>query len=241
MTSSSYNAKDAYDKEIASTYEKDRVVEPIWDKEQVFVRDFLKTVLPSSTILDLPVGTGRFLPYYAEFDQNVIGLDISENMLDEAKEKIGLFKNATQVKLGPGDITQLPLEGLSIDYSICWRLFHLLPEPVLATGIKELCRVTRKQILVQTFNVKPGEGVLSKIKNGVKPIVNAFMSVVAVLKGKSKEPWSHIQSYENNEDLILKKFRENHFELKKKDVIDFYKGQPVNVYLFERNNNGDHV
>jgi ubiquinone/menaquinone biosynthesis C-methylase UbiE len=230
MDQTKHDASFAYDQKIASSYEKDRVIEPIWTKEQDFVENFIANISSEERILDIPVGTGRFFPFYAKAGVSVIGLDISENMLAEAAGKLVLFEKKERIHLAVDNITQLKLADASIDISICWRLFHLLPETTLVQAIGELSRVTKKQILIQTFGVKERH-YLSTLKQAVKPFTKFLRSKN---RGEEKEPWCHIQSYEHDEKVIIQNFRAHDFHLKQKTLLDQYKGIPVNIYLFEK-------
>jgi ubiquinone/menaquinone biosynthesis C-methylase UbiE len=194
------------------------------------VEGFVNSLPSKQCFLDIPVGTGRFFPFYAKAGVEVIGIDISENMLSEAAEKLEVFEKKEKVSLLIDNITQLKLSDLSVDVSICWRLFHLLPEENLIKAAGELSRVTRKQILVQTFGVKEAH-FLSHFKQVARPIINLLHNKNVA---QENEPWCHIQSYEHNEKLILGSFKRHNFFLKQKTLLDTYKNTPVNIYLFER-------
>jgi len=56
-----------------------------WRREQEVVASFLKELPRGAIILDVPVGTGRFIPCYRETALRWYGLDISRDMLREAK------------------------------------------------------------------------------------------------------------------------------------------------------------
>jgi ubiquinone/menaquinone biosynthesis C-methylase UbiE len=229
MDNTKHDASFAYNQKIASSYEKDRVVEPIWAKEQDYVGNFINNVSSGQQLLDIPVGTGRFFSFYAKAGINVTGLDISENMLEEASGKLALFENKENIRLAVDNITQLKLADASVDISICWRLFHLLPETTLVRAIGELSRVTKKQILVQTFGAKEKQ-YFSTVKHAVKPLVKFLRKQNG---SEEKEPWCHIQSYEHDEKMIIHNFKTHNFHLKQKTLLDYYKGTPVNIYLFE--------
>ncbi len=58
-----YFGKSAYQGDIVKNYESDRVIETIWAKEQNWVAAYLQNIPENSSLLDLPLGTGRFLPF----------------------------------------------------------------------------------------------------------------------------------------------------------------------------------
>src|SRR5579884_2704819 len=54
-------------------------------------------IKPQDTILEVGIGTGLTLPYYRK-DQEVIGIDLSEQMLAKAQERVKKLE-MTHVKL----------------------------------------------------------------------------------------------------------------------------------------------
>jgi len=75
-----------YDGERAFTYEKTRVNNEAWQWQQVAVESILHRYKPCH-VLDAPVGTGRFFGVYREIGADVIGIDVSRDMLDIARAK----------------------------------------------------------------------------------------------------------------------------------------------------------
>ena len=82
--------KVTYDAVVANSYDTDREGEDHWIKENEFVRKYFESH-SAVNILDLPVGTGRFLPFYP-VQSNVFGVDISEHMLEQARLKLNEAK-----------------------------------------------------------------------------------------------------------------------------------------------------
>ncbi len=91
-----------------------------------------------SRIVDLGCGTGRFSePLAVHFEAEVIGIDPSEKMLEEARKKISgrgvVFMRAS------GET--LPVEDESADMVFMSMVFHHLPDPLSIA--RECCRVLR--------------------------------------------------------------------------------------------------
>ena len=82
------NPQKAYDYDVASSYETHRTQEAEWNLENEYVEKFLRSIPKGSKIIDIPIGTGRFIPYYEELEFEVTGLDISQEMLDVASQKV---------------------------------------------------------------------------------------------------------------------------------------------------------
>ena len=93
-------------------------------------------------VLDAGTGTGEDAQEMARLlapDGEVVGLDLSQIMIDEAKRR--LQDASLRVHFVQGDIQQFPFEDASFDRCYADRIFIHLPEPQLA--VAELARVTK--------------------------------------------------------------------------------------------------
>lgn len=101
--------------------------------------EILKQVLsfPNTNILDLGCGNGNILKLLEEKTKsNLYGLDLSDNMIAEAKKRLN--KNAV---LTVGDSEKLPYENNKFDMIICNASFHHYPHPGLV--LQEIKRVLK--------------------------------------------------------------------------------------------------
>ena len=101
----------------------------------------------SSKILDVPVGTGRFFEIYARGGHQVLGVDVSSDMLDQAMVAREAHR-AANITLEAGDITALDLEADSFDVGVCIRLFNLVEAAVAEQAMRELARVATSHLIV---------------------------------------------------------------------------------------------
>jgi len=92
------------------------------------------------TIADIGCGTGTLSFELARFAQQVIGIDLSKEMLRRALA-VANERAIVNVEFRQGDALKLPLSPASVDAAFCVMVLHFLPEPERA--ITELCRVTR--------------------------------------------------------------------------------------------------
>lgn len=102
-------------------------------------------------ILDVATGTGRIplaLCQHARFEGHIIGLDASNGMLKQAKQKIAENHFEDYVTFMPGDGTELPFEDNSFDVVSCMEALEFMPQP--ETGLTELIRVLRPGGLLLT-------------------------------------------------------------------------------------------
>lgn len=128
-------SKESFDKQ-AATYDKD------FNGEHA--RHLYKRMLElignvdSKTILDVGCGTGNILNMILNKYNNVdvYGIDISDKMLEKAKEKLTVRAHLTL-----GDSEKLPYEDNKFDLIMCNDSFHHYPNP--KNVLKEFFRVLK--------------------------------------------------------------------------------------------------
>ena len=230
----SYDGFYKYDQAVAQDYEKVREIELHWQQEDEFVKGYFQG-RQIENLLDLPVGTGRFIPHFAGV-RHLIGVDISEEMLSEARKKVPLRPASTTTQLERGDVFALRFNTGQFDTAIVCRLFHLLPPDLLPKAIKELCRVTSREIVVQTYPPLPvnpwrvwGKRILSlprRVKNRLFPAKPAPPTAA--------KPWSHIRSYGHVQAQIDSCFSEHGFVVSVSKPLDQYEGGEVRMTVYVR-------
>lgn len=92
-----------------------------------------------SKILDVATGTGKQAFAFAKKGYDVIGIDISEAMLEVANRK-NKYKNA---KFKVADATNLPFEDSRFDVSCVSFALHDMPAGIREKVLKEMVRVTK--------------------------------------------------------------------------------------------------
>lgn len=104
-----------------------------------------------SKILDVATGTGQQAFAFAKEGYEVIGIDLSEAMLNVAKKK-NKFRNA---KFEVADATSLPFEGNSFDISSVSFALHDMPLSIREKVLKEMVRVTKSEgtILIVDYDL----------------------------------------------------------------------------------------
>jgi ubiquinone/menaquinone biosynthesis C-methylase UbiE len=135
-----------YTGETAAEYEALRRGNEKWQREQKAVVELLRSLPRSMEVLDIPVGTGRFLPTYQQLGLNATGMDISEDMLEQARQKIR--PGSKNISLQRSDIFAIDAPEESFDCVLSMRFMNWIGSAELARSMSELRRVTRRDIIV---------------------------------------------------------------------------------------------
>ncbi len=133
-----------YTGQVAAGYDAKREQSPKWICEQRIIEQWIDEMPEGSVILDAPCGTGRFLPSYERNGHQVYFLDISSDMIAQARRKL---KKPGPFMFGVGDVRQVPLEDKSVDYTLNIRITRWLSPEDNVRMMKEMQRVARKGII----------------------------------------------------------------------------------------------
>lgn len=90
-------------------------------------------------VLDVGTGTGYLVSMFAEMGHEAVGLDLTEGMMEKARERAQASGHAIQFELG--DAENLPFEDASFDVVACRYCLWTLPDPEKA--LAEWARVTK--------------------------------------------------------------------------------------------------
>lgn len=232
--SDEYKGKSAYHGSVARDYERDRTAEPIWAVEQEFVARWVSGIPHGSVLLDLPTGTGRFLPMFIARGLQVHARDISRDMLNVIREKIPDYR-AQGLTIEEGDAQKINLENDSVDYVVSWRFFHLIPRSVIPGVLAEFKRVCRRDIIIQVFSVRTSVADASVFTVGLRKLKGLIRPFLPWNWGKHmRTPWSHIDSYTHRESDLLAMFNQCGLQLKSIHVLEPEAENPSKVYVLCR-------
>lgn len=147
---------ETYTGATASDYEDKRSQSGKWQAENDAVRGLLASLPPHSRIVDVPVGTGRFLEMYREAGLAATGVDVSQDMLREAAAKEP--PSGSAATLLAASIFALPFPDAHFDAALCVRLLNWLDVPDLRLALAELARVSRTHVIagIRSNARKPG-------------------------------------------------------------------------------------
>jgi ubiquinone/menaquinone biosynthesis C-methylase UbiE len=138
--------------DVAEEYDEKRFSrggELIDRREKRAVLDALSPV-EGKEILEIACGTGRFTTMLAERGANIVGLDISEPMLQQGRQRARSAGVADRLEFLRGDAERLPFPDDRFDAVLAMRFFHIADTP--ETFLTEMGRVSRQQVFFDTFN-----------------------------------------------------------------------------------------
>ncbi|HTS77766.1 MAG TPA: methyltransferase domain-containing protein [Bryobacteraceae bacterium] len=118
----------------AATYDRDP--NPLLALEQRVAARLLGK-LAGLRVIDVCAGTGRWMSIARSMGANVIGIDLSEQMLQRAAEKPDLAG-----RIAGGDVSRLPFHDRAADLAIC--SFGMSYVTCCAAAFRELARVAQR-------------------------------------------------------------------------------------------------
>lgn len=136
--------------------------------ERRIISKYLKRV-PNNRILDIPAGTGKLAPVFADIGSEITSCDISEEMLRVCKQtydKLG-YSNV-EYRICDAESIQDTVEG-EFDVAVCLRLLHRVPEEVQLNILRQLSNIADYSIV--SFGCKRRYG--QNIRNTINSIAGA--------------------------------------------------------------------
>lgn len=146
---SAYSAKLKYVGPLADKYVTNRAEQPTWVWEQDQVRAWALSRAAGSSVLDVPFGTGRYVPIYRAAGLDIRGCEISADMVAVARRELGPDFQGCQVEVGDAENMQHLADG-AVDAVLCSRFIQWLPTLEIVDRIlAEFARVSREELFLQ--------------------------------------------------------------------------------------------
>jgi ubiquinone/menaquinone biosynthesis C-methylase UbiE len=147
---------NTYYKGRAKNYEKRRLKQPWWHTEQQEMQSLLSNLPRDLTVLDVPFGTGRFVPYYVDFGYNISGLDASNEMIAAAQESLGALFQKCDCRTG--DAANLPYPDGAFELVVSTRFLRdIVVFGMAKKMLAEMIRVSSRYAIIQLGNAIEGD------------------------------------------------------------------------------------
>ena len=119
-------------------------------KEIKIIQLFLdKIIKKDMTVMDIPCGTGKLGSTLSKHPIKIIAADISESMLDLAKNEYLVDKTKYKIM----DATKISYQSHFFDTIVCLRLFQRLPSSTRKKILSEFNRVGKNYLIISySFN-----------------------------------------------------------------------------------------
>ena len=125
----------------ADRYDSDREQTGKWALEQAAVETLLSVLPAGLSVVDIPVGTGRFIDLYQKLGLVATGIDVSTDMLGRAEEKARRMD--APIVLQQGDIRAISAPDGAFDLAVC--VDPACTAIVLDAPIHELTDIDKKE------------------------------------------------------------------------------------------------
>ena len=154
---------------------------------------------PKSKIIDVATGTGAQAYELAKLNLEVTGIDLSPEMLEQAKKK---YRNSLELKFQHADATEIPFKDNYFDYSSISLGLHDMPHDIGILVLKEMKRVTKKDgsILIVDY-MEPKKHTIAKLSH----------LLVSLYETKNYKPFIKYGLDELLSKVGLKIYRESNF------------------------------
>jgi phosphatidylethanolamine/phosphatidyl-N-methylethanolamine N-methyltransferase len=137
-------------------------------------------------ILEVGVGTGISLQYYSR-NSRVCGIDISEQMLRKARQRVIEHRLNNIERLAVMDAERLDFADATFDVVVAQYVVNTIPHPEIA--LDEFARVLKPGGEIVLMN-RVGAG------SGARRVFEQWLSPIAVRLGwRSDFPWERLESW----------------------------------------------
>lgn len=209
-----------YTGEKADKYDAKRKGTERFRREDAVFTALMEKVGVPATVLDLPVGTGRWLPWLSQCPGPIYGVDLSADMLDLARQKAG---DDARVQWMQADVfdSALPQKIPVCDLVICVRFLNWLPGEAAARAFHALAGRAGKRMIVGVSLVPSPGG--AKRRSWLR---NPF-------RRKKQKPGA-VPSYVHDEATVASWFAAEGFTVREKAFVHRMEDRENFFFLLER-------
>lgn len=133
-----------------------------------------------SRVLDLCCGNGLFSFAISDRVHKVVGLDMSDSMLEMANQQV-----VQNVELVRGEAVSLPFRDNVFDFTYCMTSFHYFPDYSYAeSAIKEIIRVTKGSGMILLTDIPARDSISYYLWNLIRSRGEGHESPLPAMRGK---------------------------------------------------------
>lgn len=139
------------DTQSAESYSKRRPEKHAFEMQMVSEAMQLLPLGEVRTVLDAPCGVGRLTVWLGQKGYEVTGVDLGEAAIDFTRA--ALAERGIKATACVQNVFKMEFGDVSFDASVCFRLLHHFQNRAdQAALIKELCRVSRRYVVISHFS-----------------------------------------------------------------------------------------
>lgn len=157
---------------IRSSYRRyakhyDRIFGPVFAPGRTLAMQALD-IAPGQRVLEVGVGTGLSLPFYPA-ESRVVGIDVSPEMLDKARERVAQEALGQVEALLEMDAEALTFEDDSFDAVVAMYVASVVPNPDrLVDEMRRVCRPGGDIVIINHFASQ--NPFLRTLEKGLRPL-----------------------------------------------------------------------
>lgn len=174
-------------------------------------------------VLDMPCGTGRWIPQLDTITINYTGVDISRDMLNEAKKKAGEI-NFQAVFIEKGWLEYLPNREREFDLVICTRFLGYWSKKSVQKIIRLLTSTSKQYVILQ---VRVNESLFQGFLENLFVLLGG-LEAARKLKKNGRLTMSHLRR------TFLSSLEQEHFTIKEKIIVNSKRHSSCEYWLTER-------
>lgn len=134
--------------------------------EMRMIRRALPLLSDCKTFLDAPCGAARATILLAQEGYEVTAIDLGEGAIAVSREQAA--KAGVKARFEQADVQHMPFADRQFDAVLCFRLYHHFPqEPLRVRVINELCRVSRRYVLMSYLSPYAYTSIRRSIEQGL--------------------------------------------------------------------------
>jgi SAM-dependent methyltransferase len=169
--------------------------------DALYLHPVLDSVMPNNTIMDLGCANGRSSKMLWNKQVNIIGVEVSYNLINEYKTTFYNGKQVAHINLLLADGDNLPFAKNSLDTIIVYGVFHHLPNP--------------EKTIQQLITLLKPNGIIYSVENNktiFRKLFDLFMKIKTLWKEEAgsnpcigkKDFVAWTKPFENNIVLSIK-------------------------------------